>query len=100
MEPQCAMALRWFVGSNPDQHAWDVSTLSQNRRRRFDQAGSLERLLDAPVKRAMAAGLVSRHVSAEGTLVRASASVKSFVPIDGAVDFRVAARDGLAEDLR
>jgi transposase len=35
MELQCNMALRWFVGLNLDQDAWDASTFSQNRRRRF-----------------------------------------------------------------
>ena len=69
MELQCNMALRWFVGLNLDQDTWDASTFSQNRRRRFDQAGLLERLFDDTVKRAMAEGLVSRHVSADGTLV-------------------------------
>jgi transposase len=86
MELQCNMALRWFVGLNLDQDAWDASTFSQNRRRRFDQAGVLERLFDETVKRAMAEGLVSRHVSADGTLVRANASYKSFVPIEVALD--------------
>jgi Transposase DDE domain len=38
------------------------------------------------VKRAMAEGLVSRHVSADGTLVRANASYKSFLPIEVALD--------------
>ena len=37
MELQCNMALRWFVGLNLDQDAWDASTFSQNRRRRFDR---------------------------------------------------------------
>src|SRR6266704_2771022 len=64
MELQCNMALRWFVGLNLDQDAWDASTFSQNRRRRFDKDGTLERLFDDTIKRAMAAGLVSRHVSA------------------------------------
>ncbi|MBY0399268.1 transposase [Myxococcota bacterium] len=86
MELQCNMALRWFVGLNLEQNAWDASTFSQNRRRRFDQAGVLEKLFDETVKRAMSAGLVSRHVSADGTLVRANASYKSFVPIELAMD--------------
>jgi len=85
MELQCNMALRWFVGLNLDEQPWDASTFSQNRRRRFDESGVLERLFDETVKRAMAAGLVSRHVSADGTLVRANASYKSFVPIDVAL---------------
>jgi transposase len=86
IELQCNMALRWFVGLNLDQDAWDASTFSQNRRRRFDESGLLERLFDDSVKRAMAAGLVSRHVSADGTLVRANASYKSFVPLEVALD--------------
>jgi transposase len=86
MELQCNMALRWFVGLNLDEDAWDASTFSQNRRRRFDESGLLERLFDDTVQRAMAAGLVSRHVSADGTLVRANASYKSFVPWEVALD--------------
>jgi transposase len=86
MELQCNMALRWFVGLNLDQDAWDASTFSQNRRRRFDQAGILEKFFDETVKRAMDEGFVSRHVSVDGTLVRANASYKSFVPIEVAMD--------------
>src|SRR5262247_1938608 len=82
MELQCNMALRWFVGLNLDERPWDASTFSQNRRRRFDEAGILERLFDETVATAMMEGLVSRHVSADGTLVRANASYKSFVPIE------------------
>jgi transposase len=86
IELQCNMALRWFVGLNLDQDAWDASTFSQNRRRRFDRSGVLEKLFDETVRRAMAEGLISQHVSADGTLVRANASFKSFVPIEVAMD--------------
>jgi transposase len=86
MELQCNMALRWFVGLNLEQDAWDASTFSQNRRRRFDESSLLEQLFDDTIKRAMAAGLVSRHISVDGTLVRANASFKSFVPIEVALD--------------
>src|SRR3989449_749286 len=82
MELQCNMALRWFVGLNIDEDSWDASTFSQNRRRRFDKAGILERLFDQTLKRAFDEGLVSHHVSGDGTLVRANASYKSFVPIE------------------
>jgi transposase len=82
MELQCNMALRWFVGLDLDEDAWDASTFSQNRRRRFDRAGGLEKLFDETVKRAMSEGLMSRHVSADGTLVRANANFKSFEPIE------------------
>jgi len=86
MELQCNMALRWFVGLDLDQDAWDASTFSQNRRRRFDASGLLEKLFDEALDRAIDAGLVSRHASADGTLVRANASYKSFVPIELIMD--------------
>jgi hypothetical protein len=59
---------------------------SARRRRRFDESGLLEHLFDDTIKRAMVAGLISRHVSADGTLVRANASYKSFVPLEVALD--------------
>jgi transposase len=86
MELQCNMALRWFVGLNLDQQAWDASTFSQNRRRRFDESGVLEKLFDQTLKQALEQRLISRHVSADGTLVRANASFKSFVPIEVAMN--------------
>jgi transposase len=86
MELQCNMALKWFVGLGLDEQPWDASTFSQNRRRRFDQSGILEKLFDQTVKRALQENLISRHVSADGTLVRANASFKSFVPIEVAMD--------------
>ncbi len=86
MELQCNMALRWFVGLNLNQNAWNHSTFSQNRRRRFDKDGTLQWLFDQTVKKALDEGLVSRHVSADGTLVRANASFKSFVPIELTMD--------------
>jgi transposase len=86
MELQCNMAVRWFVGLGLEEHAWDASTFSQNRRRRFDRSGVLEKLFDQTVRRAFARGLISRHVSADGTLVRANASFKSFSPIEVSLD--------------
>jgi len=86
MELQCNMALRWFVGLGLEEQPWDASTFSQNRRRRFDRSGVLERLFDQTVQRAIKEKLISEHVSADGTLVRANASFKSFVPIEVAMD--------------
>ena len=37
----------------------DASTFSQNRRLQFDESDVLEKLFDATIKQAMAAGLVS-----------------------------------------
>jgi hypothetical protein len=88
------------VGLNLDEQPWDASTFSQNRRQRFDEAGILERLFDETVKRALAEGLVSRHVSADGTLVRANASYKSFVPLEVVLDPEEDKRQLRAEDER
>jgi hypothetical protein len=43
---------------------------------------------------------VSRHVSADGTLVRANASYKSFVPLEVALDPEEYKRRTRAEDRR
>ena len=82
MQLNCDMAFRWFVGLGMNGKAWDASTFSQNRRRRFDKSGFMEKLFDDTVKTAMKEGLVSLHASADGTLVRANASFKSFAPIE------------------
>lgn len=82
MELECNMAFRWFVGLDIDSQVWDASTFSKNREHRFDESGVLEHLFDDTVKVAMSKGLVSTHWSVDGTLVRADASFKSFVPIE------------------
>lgn len=82
MELECNMAFRWFVGLDIDSEVWDPSSFSKNREHRFDQSNILERLFDDTVKAAVAKGWVSTHWSVDGTLVRANASQKSFVPIE------------------
>jgi len=82
MELQCNMAFRWFVGLDISSTVWDDSTFSKNREHRFDKSDILERLFDDTVRTAMKEGLVSTHWSVDGTLVRADASQKSFVPIE------------------
>lgn len=82
MELQCNMAFRWFVGLDIDSEVWDSSSFSKNREHRFDKSDILEWLFDDTVKEAMDKGWVSTHWSVDGTLVRANASQKSFVPIE------------------
>jgi transposase len=82
MELQCNMALRWFVGLDLDSPVWDPSTFSKNREGRFDESGVLAQLFDDTVRLAITRGLVSPHWSMDGTLVRADASHKSFVPLE------------------
>lgn len=76
------MVLRWFVGLDLDQEPWDHSTFTQNRKRRFDSSGILEKLFDETVALAIEKKLVSDHATLDGTLVKANASHKSFVPIE------------------
>jgi len=82
MELKCNMAFRWFVGLDIDSKVWDDTTFSKNREHRFDDADIFETLFDDTVKRAVQNGWVSDHWSMDGTLVRANASHKSFVPIE------------------
>lgn len=82
MELKCNMAFRWFVGLDIDSEVWDASTFSKNREHRFDDSAVLETLFEDTVREAMKRGWVSTHWSVDGTLVRADASHKSFVPIE------------------
>src|SRR5208283_1966771 len=82
MELKCNMAFRWFVGLDIDSKVWDDTTFSKNREHRFDDANIFETLFDDTVKKAVESGWVSDHWSIDGTLVRANASHKSFVPIE------------------
>ncbi|MGH8633547.1 MAG: IS5 family transposase [Burkholderiales bacterium] len=77
------LLFRWFVGVSMEDDPWDHSTFSKNRDRliEHDAAGAL---FDGIVAQARAQGLLSsEHFSVDGTLVRAWASLKSFVPKDG-----------------
>lgn len=82
MELKCNMAFRWFVGLDLDSAIWDDTTFSKARTQRFDGTDVLEQLFDDTVKAAMKKGWVSLHWSVDGTLVKANASHKSFVPIE------------------
>ena len=82
MELKCNMAFRWFVGLDIGSPVWDATTFSKNREHRFDASEVMETLFDDTVKRAMKRGWVSQHWSVDGTLVKANASHKSFVPIE------------------
>jgi transposase len=72
------LLFRWFVGLSADEPAWDHSTFSKNRDRLLDgevAAKFLAAVLNRPkVKRLLS----SRHFSADGTLIEAWASLKSF----------------------
>lgn len=82
MELQCNMAFRWFVGLDIGSNVWDDSTFAKNRAGRFEGTDIFEKLFDETVRTAHKNGWISDHWSMDGTLVRADASQKSFVPFD------------------
>jgi transposase len=77
------MLYRWFVGLGMEDVAWDHSTYTQNRDRLMDH-DVVKGLFGQVMKQAEEAQLLSsEHFSVDGTLIRAWASHKSFVPKDG-----------------
>lgn len=78
------MLFRWFVGLGLDKGPWDHSTYTKNRDRLIEHE-VIRELFSRVLDQAKVKGLLSsEHFSVDGTLVRAWASHKSFVPKDGA----------------
>jgi len=77
------LLFRWFVGVSMQDDPWDHSTFSKNRDRLIAHDACAV-LFEEVLAQARAKGLLSaEHFSVDGTLVRAWASQKSFVPKDG-----------------
>lgn len=77
------MLYRWFVGLGMEDGAWDHSTYTQNRDRLIEH-DVVKTLFGRVMDQAREANLLSsEHFSVDGTLIRAWASHKSFVPKDG-----------------
>lgn len=74
------LMFRWFVGLGMDDCVWNHSTFSKNRDRLM--ASNIDELLfEAIKKQAAAKQLLSKeHFTVDGTLLEASASIKSFKP--------------------
>ncbi len=73
--------MRWFCRLNFHDPVPDHSTLSRLRNERWAESGLFERLFDEVLGQCGEAGLTSgRHVSVDGTEVRADASMKSLRP--------------------
>jgi transposase len=78
------MLFRWFVGLSLDKGPWDHSTYTKNRDRLIEH-DVIRELFGRVIEQARRKGLLSsEHFSVDGTLIRAWASHKSFVPKDGA----------------
>ncbi len=77
---------RWFVGLSPDDPVWDPTSFTKNRDRLLGGEAFekfMIKLLNHPEVKPL---LSDEHFSADGTLIEAWASQKSFRPKDGSDD--------------
>ena len=73
---------RWFCGLSMDKKVPDHSTFSKNRHGRFKQSGIFQDIFDEIVRQCIELGIVSgEHVTADGTFVKANASLKKMEPL-------------------
>jgi transposase len=76
------LLFRWFVGLNMDEAVWDVTVFTKNRERLI-KADVAKAFFEQVVAEAQALNLMSDdHFTVDGTLLEASASLKSFKKID------------------
>jgi transposase len=74
------LLFRWFVGLGIEDPVWDVTVFTKNRDRLLDgdiAAEFFQAVLGEPQIKAL---LSDEHVSVDGTLIEAWASMKSFRP--------------------
>lgn len=72
------LLFRWFVGLEMDDKVWDATVFCHNRDRLLTHAVA-ETFFEGIKAQAKAANLLSKeHFSADGTLLMAAASIKSF----------------------
>lgn len=81
-EIQVNMAYRWFLGLDIGDRVPDHSTISQNRRRRFNGKNLFRRLFEHILLECMEKGLVDgRVILTDSTHVKANASSKADVKV-------------------
>lgn len=81
-EIQVNMAYRWFLGLDMDDRVPDHSTISQNRRRRFNGTGLFRCLFERIIFQCMEKGLVDgRTVLTDSTHIKANASAKKNIKV-------------------
>ena len=73
---------RWFCDLSMDEKVPDHSTFSKNRHGRFKQSGIFQDIFDEIVRQCIVLGIVSgENVTADGTFVKANASLKNMEPL-------------------
>jgi len=81
-EVKMHIGYRWFVGLDMNDEVPDHSTFSKNRHGRFKGSRIFQQIFDEIVRQCIAYGLVSgKHLTTDGSLVKANASLKSMEPI-------------------
>jgi transposase len=76
------LLFRWFLDMDPAMDVFDPTAFTHNRPR-LEEFGIIQRFFGGVVRRAMDQGLTSDdHFSADGSLIRSYASLKSLRPID------------------
>ncbi len=76
------MAYRWFLGLDIDERVPDHSTISQNRRRRFNGANVYRRIFERIVRICIDKGLADgRIILTDSTHVKANASAKANIKV-------------------
>lgn len=81
-EIEVNVAYRWFLGMDLDERVPDHSTISQNRRRRFNGEDLFRHLFERILRLCMALGLVEgRIILTDSTHVKANASRRSEVVV-------------------
>lgn len=69
------LAYRWFLGMGLTEKVIDASTLSQNRRRRFNDSDIYQQIFDNIVEQAITKGLISgRILYSDSTHLKANAN--------------------------
>jgi transposase len=102
-EVQVNVAYRWFLGLNLTDKVPDASTLSQNRRRRFNDSGVYQQIFDEIVLQAIKKKLVSgRILYTDSTHLKASANKNKWVKAEAEQSSRdyLAALDQAVEEDR
>lgn len=88
------LLFRWFVGLSMDAAVWDATVFTKNRDRLLEGEVA-SKFLAAVVAQARGRNLLSEeHVSVDGTLIEAWASIKSFRPKDGGGELPGPGRNG------
>jgi transposase len=78
-EIEVNVAYRWFLGLKLTDPVFDASTLSQNRRRRYQDASIPQAIFDRIVEQAMALGLIEgTALYTDSTHLKASANKNKF----------------------